>query len=247
MADKELILSDHFLARVKEFRTEIESFEERMRKRYKAISNEITPERDGVGKKIIDQRDGYDYIIEAYMRDKLDEYFPGWSWEGMPVATIGVEAILGQGHLQVLDRDLLELSLLTSGAVSPYRRFHGAGAGRIQFKKDRPHTADNVIDIDKNMKTANSSAFKVAINRLCRIGDDVYRKRLDEEGAGTFEEVTEAQVELGGTKAMRAFTNYLAEKKIMPSKACAILGIRQLTEITDVAEAFVKIKEYVEG
>jgi hypothetical protein len=216
-----------------------------MQKKYKAISNETTPEKDGAGITIIGKRDGLDYIVEAYMRDKLDQYFPGWSWEGMPVTLIGVEWILCQGHLQVLDKDLLELSLLTGGAVSPYRRFHGTGAGRIQFKRDAPHTANNVVDIDKNMKSGNSSAFKVAINRLCRIGDDVYRKRLDEEGAGTLEEVTESQIGVGGDRATKAFYAYLTEKKIQPSRACTVLGIKSLTEITDIGEAFLKIKEEI--
>ena len=29
------------------------------------------------------------------------------------------------------------------------------------------------------MKAANSDAFKVAVNRLCNVSDDVYRKRIE--------------------------------------------------------------------
>ena len=34
------------------------------------------------------------------------------------------------------------------------------------------------MDISNDMKAANSDAFKVAVNRLCNVSDDVYRKRI---------------------------------------------------------------------
>jgi hypothetical protein len=70
---------------------QVAKFKAAMYKKLKEISNTVTPEVDGSGKKIIGKRDGYDYIIEAYMRDQLDKSFPGWSWEGLPVVPMGSE------------------------------------------------------------------------------------------------------------------------------------------------------------
>ena len=35
-----------------------------------------------------------------------------------------------------------------------------------------------MVDIDKNVASANTNAFKRAINRLCNIADDVYHKNV---------------------------------------------------------------------
>ena len=40
------------------------------------------------------------------------------------------------------------------------------------------HTPENVINIDHNVGAANTNAFKRAVNRLCNIADDVYRKEM---------------------------------------------------------------------
>lgn len=110
--------------------------------------------------------DGFDYVDEAYMRDKLTEYFPTWSWiasGNKPVEFLGSEWVVVSGELVIED----------NGKV---RRFFSPGSARIQFKKGQPHTPENVVDIDKNVGAANSYAFKRAVNRLCRIADDVYKK-----------------------------------------------------------------------
>ena len=60
------------------------------------------------------------------------------------------------------------------------RKFGSVGAARIQFKKGKEHTPENVVDIDKNIASANTNAFKRAINRLCNICDDVYRKQVED-------------------------------------------------------------------
>ena len=171
-----------------------------------------TPNIDLEGRTIIGDRDGQKYIIEAYMREQLDYHFPGWSWEGMPVTMMGSEWLLCQGHLIIPDINMLAL-----GIMPPIRKFHGVGGARIQYKScpckynnknpqtgkatpmrscenchgtgSLPHSPENVIDIDKNIKSGNSGAFKYAINRLTHIGDDVYGKRLDFEG-GEIEPIT---------------------------------------------------------
>ena len=117
--------------------------------------------------KVKSRPDGYDYIEEGYMRQMLDEHFPGWSWipaTDNAVQFLGSEWIVVSGSLIVSD-------------YGQQRTFFSPGGSRIQFKSGQPHTAENVIDIDKQLGAANTNAFKRAINRLCRLGDDVYRKQ----------------------------------------------------------------------
>src|SRR3990167_6254967 len=158
-------------------------------KRYKNISKEKTPQVDGSGRKIIDRRpDGLDYIIDAYMYECLDKHFPGWSWEAAaPLQFLGAEWVVAQGHLIIVDEKLLAF-----GIQPPYRKYYGCGAARIQYKSGKEHTSENIVDVDKNVKAANTNAKKVAINRLTHIGDDIYGKRIYEEGAGSLEDVVMA-------------------------------------------------------
>jgi muramoyltetrapeptide carboxypeptidase LdcA involved in peptidoglycan recycling len=60
------------------------------------------------------------------------------------------------------------------------RKFFSPGAARVQFKRGSPHTPENVVDIDKNVASANTNAFKRAINRLTNFGDDIYRKQVED-------------------------------------------------------------------
>ena len=111
--------------------------------------------------------DGLDYVEEKYMRDQLNEHYPVWSWEIKDTQFLGSEWVIVTGELQILDNSIP-------------RKFGSIGATRIQFKKNKEHTPDNVVDIDKNVASANTSAFKRAINRLCNICDDVYRKQVED-------------------------------------------------------------------
>lgn len=213
---------------------------------YKSISNEPTPEVDGSGMKIIEQKpDGFggslDYIIEAYMRDRLNFYFPGWSWEQGQVQFIGSEWVAVSGHLVILDEHLLAY-----GKNPPERRFFGAGAARIQFKRGQPHTAENVVDIDKNVKSANSSALKVAINRLCGIGDDVYRKRIDEDGMGTVEQYEDNLLK-EPSNALKAFTAKVNRNKLRWSDVLAVLEVKGAGEITNYEKAWDTVQKKLLG
>ena len=121
---------------------------ERIALKRKQISNKKTP-KVFVKKK----GDGFDYVDEAYMREQLNVLYPIWSW------------CIVTGTLSVYD------------AGVP-RTFSSIGAARVQFKRGEPHTAENVVDIDKNVASANTNAFKRAVNRLCNIADDVYHKNV---------------------------------------------------------------------
>jgi hypothetical protein len=129
------------------------------------ISNQETPP------KLIKKRpDGFDYVEENYMRAMLDKLYPDWSWLPAPsnsVQFLGSEWIIVSGVLEITEEE--------SGRK---RRFFSPGAARVQFKSGREHTAENVIDIDNNVGSANTFAFKRAINRLTHIADDVYRKQI---------------------------------------------------------------------
>jgi len=111
--------------------------------------------------------DGLNYVDEAYMRRQLDVHFPEWSWlpaGDNPVQFLGSEWVVVSGNLVINDHGV-------------QRNFFSPGSVRIQYKRNQPHTADNIIDVDKNVASANTAAFKRAINRLTHICDDVYDKQ----------------------------------------------------------------------
>lgn len=110
--------------------------------------------------------DGFDFVEEAYMRKKLNDIYPIWSWEIDDTEFLGAEWIMVRGTLTILDNGVT-------------RKFGAAGAKRIQFKRGTEHLPANIVDIGNNVKAANADAFKVATNRLCNIADDVYRKQVE--------------------------------------------------------------------
>lgn len=221
-----LIISDEFKAQARQLKEEIYQ-------KTKEISNEETPQVDGTGRKIVDKRpDGFDYIIEAYMREALDKHFPGWSWEAAAPMQVVLNYLLAQGHLIIIDERLLAF-----GIMPPVRKFYGVGGARIQFKRGATLTPENVVDIDKNAKSADSNALKYAINRLTHIGDDVYGKRIEEEGAGSFETVFESSPDA------EKFGRLVTEHKWLWSWVFETLEVSGLDEITDFTEAYEKLKK----
>lgn len=241
----------------KDFLDRIAELKKSMHKRYADISATPTPQYDGSGNLIIQKRpDGYDYLEELYMRTKLDELFPGWSWEGLFTQFVAYEWIWVGGHLVIIDEYLLAFQI-----IPPIRKFYATGAARIMFKScpckkktgypiagceichgtgELPHTPENVIDISNNIKSADSSALKFGINRLCRIGDDVYGKRLDEEGGGSLEDIM-ANVNLSPNVARDVFLKELTKKKMLHSEVMKKLGISSWNEIRDWQEVWNKI------
>lgn len=216
-----------------EFKERLRAFKADMYQVYNDISKQETPKVDGTGRKIIDKRpDGFDYIIEAYMRECLDKHFPGWSWEAAAPMQAVLNYLLAQGHLIIIDEHLMAF-----GIYPPIRKFYGVGGARIQFKKNMPLIPENVVDIDKNAKSADSAALKYAINRLTHIGDDVYGKRIEEEGAGSYEDT------LATSAGASSFGELLKQHRVLWSEALQILDISSSSEITDFTKAWDKIKE----
>lgn len=217
-----VIISDEFRRKVKDFNKEFYSH-------VQEIAREKTPQLDGEGRKIIEKRpDGYDYIIDSYMRDCLDRHFPGWSWEpfGQGIHFLGAEWVGSMGCLIIYDPYLIPL-----GINPPIRRFFGVDYVRVQYKKGATHTPDNIVDIGDNAKSANTAALKYAINRLTRIGDDVYGKRVEYEGSGSLIDIFD------DNPSLTNFMKVLSERKILASEAMKKLGITSWNDITDYKKA----------
>ena len=122
--------------------------------KHKDISSTDTP------KPYIETRaDGFDYVDEGYMRALLNEHFPIWSWEIKKYEILGDVEIIVHGKLIVVDEGLP-------------RTFDAVASHRIAKNQK------GYVNIYNNLKSANTDAFKVAVNRLCNIADDVYRKQM---------------------------------------------------------------------
>ena len=123
--------------------------------KHKTVSDKVTP------KPYISQKAGFDYVDEGYMRHLLNKYYPIWSWEIIKYEFIGDKYIAVHGRLTISDSGLT-------------RHFDSTAAHRIQTNKK----SNDYVDIGNDLKSANTDAFKVAVNRLCNVADDVYRKQI---------------------------------------------------------------------
>ena len=107
----------------------------------------------------IKDKGGFDYVDEAYMRHQLNTHYPIWKWEIIKYEFIGDKAISMHGRLTIVDHGV-------------ERHFDSVAAHRIASN------SKGYVDIGNDLKAANSDCFKVAVNRLCNIADDVYRKQI---------------------------------------------------------------------
>jgi len=219
-----------------EMRLAIKNFKEDMYKEFQQVSREETPVLDGEGRAIVKKRpDGYNYIIASYMFDRLSKHFPGWSLEmAAPLDFHGAEWVTAQVNLIVIDYGLLAQGMPLEHCK---RKFYGVDSLRIQYGKDKEHKPENLVDLGDNCKSAITAAGKWAINRLLGIGDDVYGKRIEEEGAGSLETVLETRGDAV------TFGKLVAQHKISYNEIFEILGVKGLSEITNFTEAWGKIKE----
>ena len=130
--------------------------ENAIRDKHKEISFTDTP------KYYVKEKQGFDYVDEGYMRHVLNQNYPIWNWEIIKYELLGSEWVAVQGRLTVYDNGIS-------------RKYDSISSHRIQKKRD----SDEFVDIGNDMKAANTDAFKVAVNRLCNVSDDVYRKRIE--------------------------------------------------------------------
>ena len=109
---------------------------------------------------VVKSRNGFDYVDEGYMRWRLNQHYPIWSWEVIKYETLGDKAIVVHGRLKIIDEGVP-------------RSFDSVAAHRIA----QARSGAGYVDLGNDLKAANSDAFKVAVNRLCNVADDVYRKQ----------------------------------------------------------------------
>tara|TARA_R110000868_G_scaffold65399_6_gene195656 strand:- start:17486 stop:18139 length:654 start_codon:yes stop_codon:yes gene_type:complete len=109
---------------------------------------------------VVKSRSGFDYVDEGYMRWRLNQHYPIWSWEIIKYETLGDKAIVVHGRLKIMDEGIP-------------RSFDSVAAHRIA----QARSGSGYVDLGNDLKAANSDAFKVAVNRLCNVADDVYRKQ----------------------------------------------------------------------
>lgn len=157
----------------------------------------------------IKKQQGFDYVDEGYMRHMLNTYFPIWKWEIVKYEFIGDKVISVHGRLTVVDNGV-------------ERHFDAIDAHRVMTSTK----TGEYVDIGNDMKSANSDCFKVAVNRLCNIADDVYRKRIEDVSLEPSQlkaikdslkhlkdEKTVAKIESGIEKMTINRTNYEATMK----------------------------------
>jgi len=122
--------------------------------KHQMVSEEPTPQE------VVKSKNGFDYVDEGYMRWRLNQHYPIWSWEVVKYETLGDKAIVVHGRLKVMDEGVP-------------RSFDSVAAHRIAVAR----SGSGYVDLGNDLKAANSDAFKVAVNRLCNVADDVYRKQ----------------------------------------------------------------------
>ena len=129
--------------------------ESSLKQKHKEISDVITP------KPYVSQKQGFDYVDEGYMRNQLNKYYPVWGWEIIKYEFIGDKAISVHGRLTIIDNGV-------------QRAYDSVAAHRVATNQK------GYVDLGNDMKAANTDCFKVAVNRLCNIADDVYRKQIED-------------------------------------------------------------------
>lgn len=130
-------------------------------RKHQKVSEEPTPSD------VVKSRNGFDYVDEGYMRWRLNQHYPVWSWEVIKYETLGDKAIVVHGRLKVMDEGVP-------------RSFDSVAAHRIAVSRN----GSGYVDLGNDLKAANSDAFKVAVNRLCNVADDVYRKQYIDKSLG---------------------------------------------------------------
>ena len=129
-------------------------YEAQLSDKHQFVSEQSTPQD------VVKSRNGFDYVDEGYMRWRLNQHYPIWSWEVVKYETLGDKAIVVHGRLKIMDEGIP-------------RSFDSVAAHRIAVSR----SGGGYVDLGNDLKAANSDAFKVAVNRLCNVADDVYRKQ----------------------------------------------------------------------
>lgn len=102
----------------------------------------------------------FDYVDEGYMRMVLNLYYPIWSFQVIKYEILS-NCIMVHGRLGISDH-------------GQDRVFETLAAHRIAESKQ----GGGFVDLGNDLKSAVTDCFKVCVNRLCNVADDVYRKQV---------------------------------------------------------------------
>ena len=86
------------------------------------------------------------------------------------------------------------------------------------IKRGSKHTPENIVDIDKNVASANTDAFKRAVNRLCNVCDDIYRKQILEPLSESDKDRLASTLDAADDKLRRAINVKIARGEIHSRK-----------------------------
>ena len=101
-------------------------------RKHQNVSEEPTPQD------VVKNRNGFDYVDEGYMRWRLNQHYPIWSWEVIKYETLGDKAIVVHGRIKIMENDDI--------AIIPSKfRNYKTKAKIIHY--------DNIEDIDKEFET----------------------------------------------------------------------------------------------
>jgi hypothetical protein len=167
---------ENMLDKVKENHTNggLLEIEDNLQSKHDFVSNVPTP------KAFVKAKGGFDYVDEAYMRNQLNAHYPIWKWEIIKYEFIGDQVISLHGRLTIIDHGV-------------ERYFDSVAAHRIAKNQK------GYVDLGNDLKAANSDCFKVAVNRLCNVADDVYRKQVPdlELDSDQIKSITDLSKEVG--------------------------------------------------
>jgi len=157
----------------------LEQSEYLIRTLHTSISARPTPEY------YIEERQKFEYVDEAFMRSILNQCFPIWNWEIIDWKVVGSMegSIAVHGRLMINDCGI-------------ERSYDAIASHRIALSKD----GSGHVDFGNDLKAANTDCFKVAVNRLCNVSDDIYRKSVLNEAQldtieGLIKQIPEASMQ----------------------------------------------------
>lgn len=142
----------------------------------------------------------------------------------------------------IWDNDGREYSHTSWGSREVKRYSKDDPSGKGNYKKG------DIISLFDDFKSAYSDGIKKCLSYF-GIANDIYGgKDLDYFGEEADAGDTPTQTANMNTSpdAANAFMKYIGDKHVLPSKACEILGISNLSEVTDWRDAYNKIKAVVE-
>ena len=170
------------------YQSDIEALNESPMKTDMLVSKHQQVSETPTPQDVVKSKNGFDYVDEGYMRWRLNQHYPIWSWEVVKYETLGDKAIVVHGRLKVMDEGVP-------------RSFDSVAAHRIAVAR----SGSGYVDLGNDLKAANSDAFKVAVNRLCNVADDVYRKQYIDKTLSElqYNELTEFMATLSDENAKR--------------------------------------------